>query len=208
MALPLIGAAALRLLPVATRAIVKMIQSNGRSAAVRKFGQGAVKSAEKAAKDVQPVKTAARAAGESVKRTARKVAGKGDKIKRTSTGQAQQRAKDNKFVSKATAERYDRMGKRVAARNARRAAGATAGGVAAGGATVSALDSNKKKSGEARGQMKRNAPQKKSTAKNYNVGVSQGGVPFREAFAHFRKKGAKTFTWNGKKYTTELKKGK
>ena len=206
MALPLIGAAAMRLLPVATRAIVKMIQSNGRSAAVRKFGQGAVKSAEKAAKDVQPVKTAARAAGESVKRTARKVAGKGDKVKRTPTGQAQQRAKDNKFVSKATADRYDRMGKRVAARNAKRAAGATAGGVAAGGVTVSALDSTSK-TGEPKGQMKKNAP-KKSTpkTKNYNVGVSKGGVSFDEAFAHFRKKGAKTFTWNGTKYTTKLKK--
>jgi hypothetical protein len=44
--------------------------------------------------------------------------------------------------------------------------------------------------------------------KNYNVGVSKGGVPFKEAFAHFRKKGAKTFTWNGEKYTTELKKPK
>ena len=44
--------------------------------------------------------------------------------------------------------------------------------------------------------------------KNYNVGVSKGGVPFKEAFAHFRKKGAKTFTWNGKKYTTELAKPK
>ena len=42
-------------------------------------------------------------------------------------------------------------------------------------------------------------------AKKYNVGVSKGGVPFKEAFAHFRKKGAKTFTWNGKKYTTKLK---
>ena len=44
--------------------------------------------------------------------------------------------------------------------------------------------------------------------KNYNVGVSKGGVPFKEAFAHFRKKGAKTFEWNGKKYTTELAKPK
>ena len=44
--------------------------------------------------------------------------------------------------------------------------------------------------------------------KNYNVGVSKGGVSFKEAFRHFRNKGAKTFTWNGKKYTTELKKGK
>ena len=40
--------------------------------------------------------------------------------------------------------------------------------------------------------------------KNYNVGVSKGGVSFNTAFAHFRKKGNKTFTWNGKKYTTEL----
>jgi hypothetical protein len=53
--------------------------------------------------------------------------------------------------------------------------------------------------------IKKNVPK----AKNYNMGVSKGGVPFKEAFAHFRKKGAKTFTWNGKKYTTELaKKGK
>ena len=45
-----------------------------------------------------------------------------------------------------------------------------------------------------------------SATKNYNVGVSKGGVSFKEAFAHFRKKGSKTFTWNGKKYTTELAK--
>lgn len=51
---------------------------------------------------------------------------------------------------------------------------------------------------------KKDAPK----AKNFNVGVSKGGVPFKEAFAHFRKKGNKTFTWNGKKYTTKLKKDK
>jgi len=43
-------------------------------------------------------------------------------------------------------------------------------------------------------------------SKKYNVGVSKGGVSFKEAFRHFRNKGDKTFTWNGKKYTTELKK--
>tara|TARA_R100000353_G_scaffold166059_1_gene127451 strand:+ start:303 stop:884 length:582 start_codon:yes stop_codon:yes gene_type:complete len=47
---------------------------------------------------------------------------------------------------------------------------------------------------------------KKQEKKNYNVGVSRGGVSFKEAFRHFRNKGNKTFTWNGKKYTTELKK--
>lgn len=51
---------------------------------------------------------------------------------------------------------------------------------------------------------KANTPKAKET-KNFNVGVSKGGVSFNTAFAHFRKKGAKTFTWNGKKYTTKLK---
>ena len=40
--------------------------------------------------------------------------------------------------------------------------------------------------------------------KKFNVGVSKGGVPFKEAFGHYRDKGQKQFTWNGKKYTTEL----
>ena len=53
---------------------------------------------------------------------------------------------------------------------------------------------------------KRSAPKSESKAKNFNVGVSKGGVSFKEAFRHFRNKGAKTFTWNGKKYTTELAK--
>lgn len=44
-----------------------------------------------------------------------------------------------------------------------------------------------------------------SDGKNYNVGVSKGGVSFREAFAHFRKKGVKEFTWNGKRYHTRTK---
>jgi len=45
----------------------------------------------------------------------------------------------------------------------------------------------------------------KSGGKNFNKGVSKGGVSFNEAFRHFRKKGAKEFTWNGKRYTTEVK---
>jgi cobalamin biosynthesis Mg chelatase CobN len=48
----------------------------------------------------------------------------------------------------------------------------------------------------------------KSTEKNYNVGVSKGGVSFNQAFRHFRNSGAKEFTWNGKKYTTKLKEEK
>ena len=56
-------------------------------------------------------------------------------------------------------------------------------------------------------ETKRQADAKKKD-KNYNVGVSKGGVSFNEAFRHFRNKGAKTFTWNNKKYTTKLKEEK
>jgi len=45
----------------------------------------------------------------------------------------------------------------------------------------------------------------KSDGKKYNVGVSKGGVSFGEAFKHFRNKGVKEFTWNGKRYTTKTK---
>ena len=48
----------------------------------------------------------------------------------------------------------------------------------------------------------------KSAAKKYNVGVSKGGVSFGEAFKYYRGLGNKTFTWNGKKYTTEKAKAK
>ena len=44
-----------------------------------------------------------------------------------------------------------------------------------------------------------------TTTTNYNVGVSKGGVPFAESFKYHKDKGQKTFTWNGKRYTTDLK---
>jgi hypothetical protein len=46
---------------------------------------------------------------------------------------------------------------------------------------------------------------KDKSAKKFNVGVSQGGVPFKTAFRHFKDKGNKTFTWNGTKYSTVTK---
>jgi hypothetical protein len=64
----------------------------------------------------------------------------------------------------------------------------------------------KKPNAKVESSSKEYRPSKATKAKNFNLGVSKGGVSFKEAFAHFRKKGAKTFTWNGKKYTTELKK--
>ena len=40
--------------------------------------------------------------------------------------------------------------------------------------------------------------------KNYNVGVSKGGVPFKESFAYHKAKGDEVFTWNGELYTTDV----
>jgi len=80
----------------------------------------------------------------------------------------------------------------------------TGGGRGDGAAEVRA----RKAEADRRNNKSNNKPKQGSKGKNYNVGVSKGGVPFKEAFRHFRNKGAKTFSWNGKKYTTELKEEK
>lgn len=79
-----------------------------------------------------------------------------------------------------------------------------------GAAEVRARNAQKKKQ-EAKSKPKTESSKpkpKKTESKNYNVGKSKGGVSFNEAFRHFRNKGVKTFTWNGKKYTTKLKEEK
>ena len=59
--------------------------------------------------------------------------------------------------------------------------------------------------GLTRGEKKQTETKKdQPKTKKFNVGVSKGGVPFNQAFKHYRDKGQKQFTWNGKKYTTEL----
>tara|TARA_E500000318_G_scaffold12643_1_gene11635 strand:+ start:542 stop:1351 length:810 start_codon:yes stop_codon:yes gene_type:complete len=66
-----------------------------------------------------------------------------------------------------------------------------------------------KKGKDPRGNQVKATPgtaKKKEAAKKYNVGVSKGGVSFKEAFKYYRGQGNKTFTWNGKKYTTDVKK--
>jgi len=73
---------------------------------------------------------------------------------------------------------------------------------------ISRSEKAQKKADDFKGEEILKGRDKPKGDKKFNVGVSKGGVPFKEAFAHFRKKGAKTFTWNGKKYTTELAKPK
>ena len=105
-------------------------------------------------------------------------------------------------------------------RNVNVAAGA--GTVAAGAGASSLFKDGKKQSkpvkrersaqeketkSQAAARIKKNMQdyeKQQKSKKKFNVGVSKGGVPFKEAFKHFRDKGNKTFTWNGKQYTTEL----
>jgi len=83
--------------------------------------------------------------------------------------------------------------------NRKRSGSRTGGGRGDGAAEVRARRAQAQKNNKSEGSKSNKAD------KNYNVGVSKGGVSFKEAFRHFRNKGQKTFTWNGKKYTTKLK---
>ena len=77
-----------------------------------------------------------------------------------------------------------------------------------GGRSAAEVAANKK-STDPRGNQVKATPgtaKKKEPAKKYNVGVSKGGVSFKEAFKYYKGQGNKTFTWNGKKYTTDVKK--
>lgn len=76
-----------------------------------------------------------------------------------------------------------------------------------GGRSAAEVSANKK-SKDPRGNQIKATPGKAKSATNYNVGVSKGGVSFGEAFKHFKSKGQSSFTWNGKKYTTEVAKAK
>lgn len=77
--------------------------------------------------------------------------------------------------------------------------------------TAKITAAEKKQSKDPRGNQVKATPgaaKKKTPAKKYNVGVSKGGVPFKEAFKYYSGLGQKTFTWNGKSYTTEKAKPK
>jgi len=78
-------------------------------------------------------------------------------------------------------------------------------------AKITAAEKKAKAAKDPRGNQVKATPgtaKKKEAAKKYNVGVSKGGVSFKEAFKYYRGQGNKTFTWNGKKYTTEVAKAK
>ena len=78
-----------------------------------------------------------------------------------------------------------------------------------GGRSAAEVAANRKKTPSTKSRDKDGLGTKaKSAAKKYNVGVSKGGVSFKEAFKYFRGLGNKTFTWNGNKYTTDVAKAK
>jgi len=204
---PFIAAAAMRALPATTRAVVEFAKKYGNAAAKREFSKGQIESAQKAVAQIQPVRTAASKTAGAVKTQANKLVGRGNQVKRTQTGQAPQSKKTGKIISPKTVERYDRMGKRKAASRAKKAVAGTAAGTAVVEGGSALMNQKKTTTGKPSGQMKRNAPKSSSSASksvNYNVGVSKGGVSFDKAFAHFRRKGQKTFTWNGEKFHTKL----
>ena len=108
---------------------------------------------------------------------------------------------------------YERSTRGLTPAQKRRRANRPAGGPRSGNTrTQSVMAGTKKAADRARAKAKRTSTTTKTTAKptstNYNVGVSKGGVSFGNAFKHFKKQGQKTFTWNGKKYSTATEKPK
>ena len=134
---------------------------------------------------------AKKAVEEAEKGVSRRVGAAGDKgvriEKGSKVGKATGGMKDTKTGRVLTKEKT----KEVTSRGRKRIAGGAAAG--AGAAALTATRG---------GEQKKPAAKKKE--KDYTKGVSRGGVPFKEAFAKARKDGKKTFTWNDKKYTTEL----
>ena len=135
-------------------------------------------------------KGAKKAVEEAEKGASRRVGALGDsrvKIEEGSkVGKAVGGMKDPKTGRVLTKEKV----KEVTSRGRKRIAGGAAA-VGAGAALTQGGAEDKKANG-------------KKKEKDYTKGVSQGGVPFKEAFAKARKDGKKTFEWNDKKYTTEL----
>jgi hypothetical protein len=60
--------------------------------------------------------------------------------------------------------------------------------------------------GSDRQLIKKAESRKKTGEEKYKHGKSAGGVSFGEAFKYWKGKGSKTFTWNGKKYSTKVAK--
>jgi len=133
---------------------------------------------------------AKKAVEEAEKGASRRVGALGDsrvKIEEGSkVGKAVGGMKDPKTGRVLTKEKV----KEVTSRGRKRIAGGAAA-VGAGAALTQGGAEDKKANG-------------KKKEKDYTKGVSQGGVPFKEAFAKARKDGKDSFKWNGKKYTTEL----
>jgi hypothetical protein len=161
------------------------------------LGQRAKAKAQRAARAARELErgVSTRAGGktsqgvERIPGTSTRNLGRGFGLRQTGEG------KGSRMATKAQRDAVVKSGRK-------RVAGGSAASLLAGQSLFG--DDKGKRTKPGGGVLDPNKAEKKESPKKYNVGVSKGGVPFKEAFKHHRGKGAKTFTWNGKKYTTEL----
>ena len=205
MALPLLFMAGASVVRAATPAIARYLAKQGLKRATGAAAKKPVSSTVTSIKQAQKLKPST------------KVVGKGTKPASMQSGAPKSPPKPLRADPKDRVSTPAKKSKTTAAGTTTQRRIAGAGVTAASLATLIP----KKESGKSQATTK-SGPSKKTTVsdaqkrgqvrtrpaakeKNYNVGVSKGGVSFNEAFAHFRKKGNKTFTWNGKKYNTKTK---
>ena len=120
----------------------------------------------------------------------------------TPSGSKEVAIRDNKQVARTATNKEARQARNSGARRGAGAA-ATVGLLLSGGDEKPTKPTKRMTAAEVKAMLD-NPLNKGIGKKKYNVGVSKGGVPFKEAFKYNRGEGKKNFTWNGKKYTTDL----
>ena len=140
------------------------------------------------------------------KRTFRGTPGRGYQAGKKNPGEKSKITKDSDIVGKTAKRREVSRGERnKALADFKKRKESTMANLASAKKSSSKAGMSGKKATTKTSKAKAGDNISKSSGKKFNVGVSKGGVSFGEAFKHFRKKGAKEFTWNGKRYTTEVK---
>ena len=140
------------------------------------------------------------------KRTFRGTPGRGYQAGKKNPGEKSKIMKDSDIVGKTAKRREVTRGERnKAISDFKKRKEATMANLASAKKSSSKAGMSGKKATTKTSTAQAGSNISKSSGKKFNVGVSKGGVSFNEAFRHFRKKGAKEFTWNGKRYTTEVK---
>ena len=198
---------------MALPAILALIARSGVTQAVKKYGKQAVQAAQKAEKKTSGAvgsRRPLREAAAKQKPTDKRVRGVRAKSKSATTRRANANRRSNAEATAAGSRANVRSGRR---RIGAAATAASTAPLAMSSNTSSSTATKPKPKARGAGSRARNQAASKITGRKMTrageyktfAKDSSAAKNFRSAFATARKAGKKTFTWNGKRYTTETK---